>query len=249
MSEPGHVLRVFARSGAGGNPLGVVQRQFDPGRMQAIATELGYSETIFLDSSTPPHVRIFTPQAELPFAGHPLVGAGWFIQQRGTADLIVCEAGPVRIWLAPPGSWIEVEGLHPVAPLSTDLWPGSRSVSEVAMPYPYLLIEVDDPTAVAAARATGPIGAYDAIFLWSRSGDRVRARFFAPGVGIDEDPATGSAAVALADLLRIRGENAGALTIDQGEEMGQPCRLQLEWEGSITRLGGDVIDDGEILIR
>ena len=55
--------------------------------------------------------------------------------------------------------------------------------------------------------------------------------------------------MALADLLRSRGEKSGQLTIDQGEEMGRPCRLQLEWDGSITRLGGEVIDDGEILIR
>ena len=155
MSEAGHVLRVFSREGVGGNPLGVVQRQFDPGRMQAIATELGYSETIFCDSSNPPHVRIFTPQAELPFAGHPLVGVGWFLQQRGPTDLVVCEAGPVRIWLAPPGSWIEIEGLHPVSPGPAELWPGSRTVNEVAMPLPYLLVEVDAAQTVAEAEPTG----------------------------------------------------------------------------------------------
>ena len=77
------VLRVFTDAdGAFGNPLGVVDAATIPAaQRQAVATELGYSETIFIDlpenGSTTAHAHIFTPATELPFAGHPTVGAAW----------------------------------------------------------------------------------------------------------------------------------------------------------------------------
>ena len=77
------VLRVFTDSdGRFGNPLGVVDASaVDPNDRQRIATELGYSETVFVDipqaGSSTAHARIFTPVTELPFAGHPTVGASW----------------------------------------------------------------------------------------------------------------------------------------------------------------------------
>ena len=84
------VLSVFTRDGAGGNPLGVITdvTGLDGAAMQAIATELGFSETVFLDSTRPgvPQARIFTPAAEIPFAGHPLVGAGWVLGAMGPGD-------------------------------------------------------------------------------------------------------------------------------------------------------------------
>src|SRR5207342_2659753 len=81
-----HVLRVFTDdSGAYGNHLGVVIEDEAPltqARRQAIATELGYSETVFLKDVETAALRIFTPAVELPLAGHPLVGASWFLTQR-----------------------------------------------------------------------------------------------------------------------------------------------------------------------
>src|SRR5512139_2252005 len=84
------VLRVFTDpDGNYGNPLGVVDAvSVDPGDRQRIATELGYSETIFVDLPEPgtstARARIFTPAVELPFAGHPTVGVSWWLRARGT---------------------------------------------------------------------------------------------------------------------------------------------------------------------
>jgi PhzF family phenazine biosynthesis protein len=75
-----HVLRVFAApDGTGGNPLGVFLDgpAVPEGRRQAVAADLGFSETVFVDDPRSGGVRIFTPAAELPFAGHPLVGTSW----------------------------------------------------------------------------------------------------------------------------------------------------------------------------
>ena len=83
------VLRVFTdQDGSFGNPLGVVDAsQAEPSQRQRIATELGYSETVFIDVPEPgastAHARIYTPATELPFAGHPTVGASWWLRDRG----------------------------------------------------------------------------------------------------------------------------------------------------------------------
>ena len=83
------VLRVFTDAdGKFGNPLGVVDAgTVNPGDRQRIATELGYSETVFIDvperGASTAHARIFTPATELPFAGHPTVGASWWLREIG----------------------------------------------------------------------------------------------------------------------------------------------------------------------
>ncbi len=84
-------LDVFADRPGAGNPLGVVVEgeRFDPARMQAFAAWTNLSETIFLLPPTTPQadyrVRIFTPRQELPFAGHPSVGAAWAAIDTGRA--------------------------------------------------------------------------------------------------------------------------------------------------------------------
>ncbi|PRC48693.1 PhzF family phenazine biosynthesis protein, partial [Mycobacterium sp. ITM-2017-0098] len=84
------VLRVFTdQDGRFGNPLGVVDAAtVNPGDRQRIATELGYSETVFVslpaEGKHSAQAHIHTPTVELPFAGHPTVGASWWLKDRGT---------------------------------------------------------------------------------------------------------------------------------------------------------------------
>src|SRR6185436_5303843 len=94
------VLRVFTDAdGNFGNPLGVIDAStVEPADRQPIATRLGYSETIFIDLPRPgantAHARIFTPATELPFAGHPTVGASWWLREIGR---------PIRTLQVPAG--------------------------------------------------------------------------------------------------------------------------------------------------
>ena len=103
MTRTVRVLRVFTRDGAGGNPLGVHDGILDDTEMQTIAAELGYSETVFLgessDGVTP--TRIFTPSYEMPFAGHPLVGATWHTARPDESVLLGCQVGTVTGRRAP----------------------------------------------------------------------------------------------------------------------------------------------------
>ncbi|MEO2057688.1 MAG: PhzF family phenazine biosynthesis protein, partial [Thermoleophilia bacterium] len=74
-----HWVDVFATGPLSGNPLAVLIGDHLPstGRMQALAAEIGLSETVFAVPGDMPRLRIFTPVAEIPLAGHPLVGAAW----------------------------------------------------------------------------------------------------------------------------------------------------------------------------
>jgi trans-2,3-dihydro-3-hydroxyanthranilate isomerase len=137
---------------------------------------------------------------------------------------------------------------------------GAWSPEVVSCGTPFLFVPLRDRAAVAAARAKLDVWdevfagrATSEVFLFAmdaeRPGSHVRARMFAPGIGIAEDPATGGAAVALAGYLAARSEQAdGTLrwVIEQGFEMGRPSILEAEADksgGSVTatRVGGSTV--------
>jgi trans-2,3-dihydro-3-hydroxyanthranilate isomerase len=80
-------------------------------------------------------------------------------------------------------------------------------------------------------------------YIFSADGQKVTARFFAPAAGVPEDPATGSAAAALAAIRHHRGEKVGRMTISQGDEIGHPSTIEVSWDGPVVGLGGTVRRD------
>jgi predicted PhzF superfamily epimerase YddE/YHI9 len=217
------VLRVFTDSdGNFGNPLGIVETTaVAPEDRQAVAAQLGYSETIFIElpaaGSTTAQARIFTPAAELPFAGHPTVGASWWLKSIGT---------PVNTLQVPAGLvQIDYDG---------DL----TAVNARAEWAPEFAIhELDSLDELAAA---DPEDYLDDIehYLWTwvdRAAGALRSRSFAPNLGIPEDEATGSAAVRMTDYL------SRDLAITQG----RGSRIETRWspEGWV-RVAGRVVNDG-----
>lgn len=255
-----YVLRVFTTGAEGGNHLGVVTdvTGLDPATMQRIATDLGFSETVFLDwvDRGVPYARIFTPAAELPFAGHPLVGAAWVlgVQGPGTVDRIECGIGMVDFAVDAEGVvWLSLQAETEVTEQADgrDMAdrcgiPDAIATALVALPKRYFMIEVEGAEAVtgaspniAAIESEDFMGAY----MFARDGETTRARFFAPAVGVAEDPATGSAAVALAAYLQHTGIEAGETTIHQGAEIGFPSVIRLAWDGTQVHIGGSVVRD------
>ena len=252
-----YVLRVFTRGGEGGNHLGVIfdLTGLDDDQMQSIAADLGFSETVFVDASDdPPVCRIFTPSAELPFAGHPLVGAAWVLHHLSpfSPTHLMCPVGAIAI----DSDAIATRITTPANQSATHLADGDLdglgfehvvSAYSVTMPLPYTVVEVGSADEVARYKpvehqlAAHPHG--EMLTLWARDETGIRLRFFAPGHGILEDPATGSAAVALAAAQRQLGEPEGSFMIHQGYEVGMPSAIMLEWQGNFTSVSGEVRHD------
>ena len=273
------VVDVFTDRPYAGNPLAVVHGADEAGltgaQMQAIAAEFALSETTFTLPPMQPgadyRVRIFTPAVELPFAGHPSVGTAWVLARDGvigTGDVVQeCGAGllPVRVdaagatvsggYPAPGPSAAADELAAAVGLTEDDLDERVRAGSATAgVPYVVLPVRADavaravcDHAEVTALTAgmTGLV----VVSVGEVPVRHVHMRMFAPGSGVVEDPATGSAAVALAVFLVDRGvlpgDGASAFTIDQGAEIGRPSRLDVTVEAKdgkavSTTVGGGV---------
>lgn len=210
-----HVLRVFTdRDGSGGNPLGVVLdgAAVPDGDRQGFAAELGFSETVFVDDPELGEVRIFTPGTEVAFAGHPSVGTAW---------LLARERGPIAA-LRPPAGEVPVRYDREV------VWIAGRA--EWAPPFEHL--QLDSPQEVDAL-AEPPSGhPLPAAWAWEdEEAGRVRARVFPLALGIEEDEATGAAAVRLGALL------GRELLIRQGQ--GSLIHVRPR-SGGMVEIGGQV---------
>jgi len=262
MSRMCTIVRVFTRGEVGGNHLGVITdiTGLDTAAMQAVATDLGFSESTFITPTSDgiPLVRIFTPADELPFAGHPLVGSAWVLTVMGTVegDRLRCGIGDVAIRRDGNLIWVDVPMIGTVvasddvaAFLSRGRIPGVIASDRVMLPKEYVIGELATFDEVAALEPDMEVMAeVFGVLVYARDGDHVLARFFAPGTAVDEDPATGSAAVALATARSARGETTGTLSIDQGESIGHPSRIELTWSGSLASIGGTVLLDEERLL-
>ena len=212
-----HVLRVFVNEdGEWGNRLGVFLHgeQVRERDRQAVAADLGFSETVFVDDAASGALRIHTPSVELPFAGHPLVGAAWLLAKEG----------------------VNVTALHPPAGevvVSHDD-DATRIAAPAAWAPPFELAQLGSPTEVRALRPS----AHSAnTYAWSwidEAAGTIRARSFALEAGIAEDEATGSAALALCAQLDR------PITIHQGHGSVLLCR---PLSGGMAEVGGRVALD------
>jgi predicted PhzF superfamily epimerase YddE/YHI9 len=217
------VLRVFtAPDGEFGNPLGVVDAStVRPSDHQRIATQLRYSETIFIDLPEPgtstAHARIYTPATELPFAGHPTVGASWWLRDRGApVHTLQVPAGVVQV--AYEGELTSVSARSEWAP-------------EFAI---HVLESTEELMAADPADYSDDVNHY--LWTWTdREQGVLRARMFATDLGVPEDEATGAAAVRITDYL------SRDLTIVQGK--GSVIQTKWSPEGWV-RIAGRVVDDG-----
>lgn len=215
------VLRVFAdENGAYGNHLGIVieDEALTAERRQAIAAELGYSETVFFQDVETAALRIFTPTVELPLAGHPLVGASWLLTQhlgRETQTLRPALAADVATWVEDGTTWIR---------------------ARVADAPPFEYVEVESEAAVRAV-AAGPEWGHHYIWAWTdRAAGRVYSRLLAPDLGVPEDPATGSAALVLASRV--------GQPVEIVQAAGCLLRARPASQDGWSEVGGFVASDG-----
>lgn len=253
------LVDVFTDAPLQGNQLAVFTdaRGLDEETMQAVALEIGFSETVFvLPSEADGHarIRIFTPRYELPFAGHPTLGTAFVLGAPLQLGLIRLETGsgvvPVELERDGTGAIVfgrmeqpipRVEPVSDTAELfralgvTTSRMPvelydnGSRHIF-VALDSERrvaALAPASDALAAAAADATG-------VNCFAGSGSRWKTRMFSPGDGIGEDAATGGAAGPLACHLARHGVVPWGTEIEitQGVEIGRRSTLHARADGS-----------------
>jgi trans-2,3-dihydro-3-hydroxyanthranilate isomerase len=291
-------LDVFTDRPFEGNQLAVFLdgRGLSTLQMQAMAGEMNFSESTFIlppeSADTDVRMRIFTPGAELPMAGHPTVGSTFALAQEGTIaegrDTFVfgLGVGPTRVelgwsgdqldfvWMeqrrpevlrpaTEPGAIIRAAGLDPDAVARTGL-----PIQEISCGNPFIFVPVESRAAVDAASpdvsamrglksAFG--GSHIGVFMFSlepvEPDVTAYSRMFGAGLGISEDPATGSASGPLGCYLvahqLVPHGRAGEIVSLQGVAMGRPSRIHIaigtDERGEITRVrvGGKAVRVGE----
>jgi trans-2,3-dihydro-3-hydroxyanthranilate isomerase len=250
------IADVFTEVPLEGNPVAVFTDAdgLTPEVMQRAARELNLSETVFLTpDGGDAHVRarIFTPASELPFAGHPVLGSAFvFAGPLGMEEVrIRTGAGVVPVTLRWEGDRVvSGEMAQPLPTWEPFAEPG-RLLAALGVSASELPIEVYDNgprhafVALAGAadvagvapdfRALSALGELG-VSCFAATGTRVKTRMFAPGLGVSEDPATGSAAGPLVVHLARHGRVGfgDPIEIVQGAEIGRPSFLRAVVEGS-----------------
>jgi trans-2,3-dihydro-3-hydroxyanthranilate isomerase len=271
---PFRLVDVFTPRPLSGNQLCVVPDPVgvDEETMQALAKEIGFSETTFVTESGGDRyaMRIFTPAAELPFAGHPTLGTAFVLVSEGrvtsrATQVVAAGEIPVEVDLQAGTAWmtqlppefgsvfedreliaraigLEVGDLDPDLPVRT-----------VSTGLPPTIVPLRDAetlrravrNAAVVADAVEASGGED-LYLFAVTEEGVTARMFDAELGVREDPATGSAAGALGAYLaehELAGM-PGSVLIRQGEQVGRPSELFIETarEGGAwrVRVGGGV---------
>jgi trans-2,3-dihydro-3-hydroxyanthranilate isomerase len=271
---------VFTDTPLMGNPLAVFTdaRTLPQPTMQAIAREMNLSETVFVQSPEAgghAKIRIFTPTREIPFAGHPTLGSAFVLGGPLQAELVRLETGvgviPVR--LEREGARISFGWMQQRVPtwrpferereLLAALGVASAKlpILEADNGMQHAFVVVDSEETVRRVKPDfGRLGeiAEAGVSVCAVTGaTTVKTRMFAPSHGVNEDPATGSAAGPLAVHLARHGVIAFGETVEirQGEEIARASRLYARVEGTVegvreVEVGGCavVVGRGELKI-
>jgi trans-2,3-dihydro-3-hydroxyanthranilate isomerase len=260
------VADVFTDTPLEGNQLAVFTdaRGLETGLMQRLALEIGFSETVFVlpaEADGHARLRIFTPDVELPFAGHPTLGSAFVLGAPLQLGQIRLETGagtvPVELERDESGRIVfgrmrqplptveeveETESLFRAlgvegSELPVDLYDNGVRHLYVALPSEEGVASLAPDMAALAGRE--PVG----VNCFAGAGTRWKTRMFAPGYGVAEDAATGSAAGPLACHLARHGlvDWGTEIEISQGAEIGRPAKLYARADG-----GAGLIDAVEV---
>jgi len=255
------VADVFTDTPLEGNQLAVFTdgRDLDTETMQALARETKFSETVFVlptEADADVRIRIFTPAAEIPFAGHPTLGTAFVLGGPLQKMVIRLEtgAGVVPVELEREGARIVFGRMQQPIPSvepydAADELLDALGVAESRPPievydnglrHVYVCLGSEEEVA-ALTPDFGRLaqnGSAQTHSCFAGEGRRWKTRMFAPGGGVTEDPATGSAAGPLALHVARHGlaPFGEELEITQGVEIDRPSKLYARVEGSAEKV-------------
>jgi PhzF family phenazine biosynthesis protein len=271
---------VFTRVPFRGNPVAVVLQSegLSAEDMQRVAAWTNLSETTFV---LPPStgaadykLRIFTPRAELPFAGHPTIGSAHAVLEGGIAKarngrlVQECGAGILELQVDGDTLWLDSPSatqtaFSEVPTLEKILGAKSKGIPSIINVGPrWLVVEMANAEAVAALvpdmqslaelsnrLSIGGVTVYGAA---SDGKSAIHVRSFAPAHGIPEDPVCGSGNISVAAYLKAAGQ-AGRFgeryTARQGMQLGRDGRVSIRFEGGKILLGGSAVTCVEGTLR
>jgi len=288
------LVDAFTTDSFAGNPAGVVPDAdgLTDDQMQAIAAELGASETAFVRSADDAdrRLRYFTPEAEVDLCGHATIAAHARLFEQGVLAAgehsLSTNVGTLAIEIEPDGTvWLEGEDsdvravdigydrLAEILGLTETAFAGvgvDLPIARASTGMPFLIVPVNYFEQLGDV--TPDLGAierlcdeHDAAGLYAFTFDTldrestVHGRLFAPGVGVDEDPVTGTASGAVGAYLDRFGEiDASTVRCEQGDFLDRPGRVQVRVEdgvfvggAAVTTLTGDIavpdVEDGDII--
>jgi trans-2,3-dihydro-3-hydroxyanthranilate isomerase len=252
------IVDVFTDRPFTGNPLAVVfgAAALAGDQMLALAREFNLSETVFVlpaqSAGATYRARIFTPNSELPFAGHPSVGAavtatrlgmfpaGRVVQECGAGllPIDVTAGGAATLTGGTPtlGPDLGPEPLLAMAGLTADDHAGAAGAAPRRAGCGLEFVFLPVRRAALAVASVDPVAAAHlgvsqiSVFAWAAEAGTAYARVFCPGVAVPEDPATGSAALGLGVWLVgaswLPASGTTPYTVHQGVEMGRPSVLE-----------------------
>jgi trans-2,3-dihydro-3-hydroxyanthranilate isomerase len=266
------VADVFTGTPLEGNQLGIFPdgRGLDPGLMLKAARELKFSETVFFLPPDEPeadvHVRIFTPGAEIPFAGHPTLGSAWLLGTILGKQTVTLQtgAGLVPVELEREGDTITFGRMSQPVPAwepygQTAGLLAALGTTEYGLPVETYVngprnvyVEIPDeatlaglaPDMRALARFPVNVSCYaEAAHGWS-------SRMFAPALGVPEDPATGSAAGPLAVHLARHGriKFGEEIEIRQGAQVSRPSVLYARADGTADAVKSVIVSGRAVVV-
>ncbi|MBV8431350.1 MAG: PhzF family phenazine biosynthesis protein [Solirubrobacterales bacterium] len=268
------VVDVFTDVPLEGNPAAIFAdgEGLSEERMQRTARELNLSETVFVlppsgGADADAGVRIFTPGAELPFAGHPVLGTAFVLAATTQAERIVLEtrAGLVKISLRHDGGRpVYGEMDQPIPTREPFDRPaellGALGIERSELPIEtyrngpvHVYVALPDEAAVRALRpdlaALADLGVLG-VNCFAGFGRQFKTRNFSPALGVPEDPATGSAAGPLALHLARHGwiPYGNQIEIRQGEEIRRPSLLYARVEGSDDRVERVAVGGSAVIV-
>jgi trans-2,3-dihydro-3-hydroxyanthranilate isomerase len=256
---PFRLVDVFTPRPLAGNQLCVVPEpiEIDDATMQAIAKEIGFSETTFVTASEADRyaMRIFTPGMELPFAGHPTLGTAFVMVSEGrvtspATQVVAAGDIPVEVDVAAGTAWMtqlpasfgrvfeDRDLIAAAIGLEPEDLAAELPVQPVSTGLPPTIVPIRDVETLrraarndrAIGRAIRGSGGAELYLFAIDEGGGVVARMFEEGFDIGEDPATGSAAGPLGAYLAEHSLAGmpGSVLIRQGEQVGRPSELHVE---------------------
>jgi trans-2,3-dihydro-3-hydroxyanthranilate isomerase len=268
------IADVFTDVPLEGNPVAVFTDATDLSseEMQRAARETNLSESVFVVTRRPNDgvdalIRIFTPATELPFAGHPVLGTAFVLGSESEQPVVTLETGAGLVPIAltyERGEVVYGEMEQPIPTLEpfeheAELL-AAVGVERSELPVQgyrngprHVYVALPSEAAVqalapdfGALRALGPWG----VSCFAGAGARFKTRMFGPGVGVPEDPATGSAAGPLAVHLARHGwiGYGAEIEIRQGAEIGRPSILRVRVDGTDQRIERVVVGGGAVVV-